>query len=90
MILVGMVELVESMVSLEHNRDLSLSLSLFMCSICACCILYTRDFILHGLFETGMFLLVHVIHMAQVFLVLSLVDLSGTSKLAINVLNPLG
>ena len=33
MILVGMVELVESMVSLEHNRELSLSLSLCLCVV---------------------------------------------------------
>lgn len=45
MILVGLVELVESLVSLEHNRELPLSLSIHL-SLCVFCLHYTGDFIL--------------------------------------------
>ncbi|EOY07371.1 Glutathione s-transferase-like protein [Theobroma cacao] len=73
-------------------QPLALSLSLSLC-VCSAYIILENLFWI-GLFETGVFLLVHVlIHLAPlVFLVLSPIDLSGASKLDVSQLQfgPMG
>lgn len=82
MILVGLVDSVEITVSPAHNRE---HLSIFVFFVCVgTAYLVLKILFWMNLFETGVFLLVRVlIHMVHlVFLVLSLIDLSGTLELA--------